>query len=520
MAGRFVSIVVLMLLGASAPLCAQGAGSPTKPLSFASVTTSPGSSHTCGLTSAGSAYCWGSNDYGQLGTGTTDDATTPTAVAGGLTFAKVSVGSQHTCAITTGGAAYCWGYIGGLETNQCPGPQCATSPVALEGGLKFASLSSGKAYTCAVTAAGTAYCWGSHDSDELGVGTLCDDNPAKCAPLAPAPVAGRLKFATVSAGPDHACGLTTTGRAYCWGSDASGKLGVGSVETPCSNPLFSCSMSPVPVAGVLRFASVSAGAATTCGVTTAGAAYCWGSNASGQVGGQTTQGCTGIMTGRTPCAWSPVAVSGGLKFATVIASGDHTCGLTTNGTLYCWGDVADLGAPATTRCSRGMCAAAPVALPVGGLKFANLSVASGHICGIATTGAAYCWGMNRSGQLGNGTTDDSDHPTLISGLNSTCDQFGVAYNQDNACFDTRPIPLTPTFIPVPADAPVTPRPAILLLRVSRDGRTLEALVYGPSNVQTFNAQALDMARALRWLPAQKNGAPVEAWIMWRFEPTR
>jgi len=128
--------------------------------------------------------------------------------------------------------------------------------------------------------------------------------------------------------------------------------------------------------------------------------------------------------------------------------------------------------------------------------------------------------MNRSGQLGNGTTDDSDHPTLISGLNSTCDQFGVAYNQDNACFDTRPIPLTPTFIPVPADAPVTPRPAILLLRVSRDGRTLEALVYGPSNVQTFNAQALDMARALRWLPAQKNGAPVEAWIMWRFEPTR
>ena len=74
MAGRFVSIVVLMLLGASAPLCAQGAGSPTKPLSFASVTTSPGSSHTCGLTSAGSAYCWGSNDYGQLGTGTTDDA--------------------------------------------------------------------------------------------------------------------------------------------------------------------------------------------------------------------------------------------------------------------------------------------------------------------------------------------------------------------------------------------------------------------------------------------------------------
>jgi len=101
-----------------------------------------------------------------------------------------------------------------------------------------------------------------------------------------------------------------------------------------------------------------------------------------------------------------------------------------------------------------------------------------------------------------------------------CDQFGPAYNQDNLCFDTRPVPLSPTLIPVSSDAPVFPRQAILLIKVSRNGTTLEARVYAPSNVDTFNNEALDMARNLRWNPAQKNGEPVEAWVQWPFQPVR
>ncbi len=101
-----------------------------------------------------------------------------------------------------------------------------------------------------------------------------------------------------------------------------------------------------------------------------------------------------------------------------------------------------------------------------------------------------------------------------------CDQFGPAYNQDNLCFDTRPVPLSSTRIPVAADAPVFPRQAILLIRVSRDGATVEARVYVPSNVETFNNEARDMARTLRWNPAQKNGEPVEAWVQWPFQPVR
>jgi serine/threonine protein kinase len=101
-----------------------------------------------------------------------------------------------------------------------------------------------------------------------------------------------------------------------------------------------------------------------------------------------------------------------------------------------------------------------------------------------------------------------------------CDRFGPAYNQDNLCFDTRPVPLSPTLIPVPQDAPVFPRQAILLMRVSRNGTTQEARVFVPSNVETFNNEALDMAKNLRWNPAQKNGEPTEAWVQWPFQPVR
>src|SRR6267143_1176992 len=101
-----------------------------------------------------------------------------------------------------------------------------------------------------------------------------------------------------------------------------------------------------------------------------------------------------------------------------------------------------------------------------------------------------------------------------------CDQYGPAYNQDNLCFDTRPLPLSLTRIPVPDDATMVPRQAILLIHVSKDGSTLEARVFGPSNLDTFNNEALDMAKTLRWNPAQKNGEPVDAWVQWIFQPVR
>ncbi|HEY6808020.1 MAG TPA: TonB family protein, partial [Gemmatimonadales bacterium] len=126
--------------------------------------------------------------------------------------------------------------------------------------------------------------------------------------------------------------------------------------------------------------------------------------------------------------------------------------------------------------------------------------------------------------------------TVVAGLNTTiqvameesdnstrsdpCGLYGPAYNQNSMCWDTRPVPLTPTFIPVPSDAPIFPRQVILLVHVSKDGETIEARVFSGSNVETFNQQALDLAKLIKWNPAQKNGDAVDAWVQWPFQPTR
>ena len=101
-----------------------------------------------------------------------------------------------------------------------------------------------------------------------------------------------------------------------------------------------------------------------------------------------------------------------------------------------------------------------------------------------------------------------------------CGEPGPAYNPGGICFDSRPIAQMATTIPIPADAPMMPREAILYVKVSRDGGTLEARVFSPSNDATFNEHALDLAKIVRWNPAQKNGEPVEAWTQLRVVPVR
>jgi hypothetical protein len=101
-----------------------------------------------------------------------------------------------------------------------------------------------------------------------------------------------------------------------------------------------------------------------------------------------------------------------------------------------------------------------------------------------------------------------------------CDRYGPNYNQDNVCFDEKPVSLTSTYIPIAADATETPRAAILLIQVSSDGLTLEVREFVGSNVATFTNQAIDMAKTLRWQPAKKNGEPVEAWVQYQFLPRR
>jgi regulator of chromosome condensation (RCC1) repeat-containing protein/Regulator of Chromosome Condensation (RCC1) repeat protein len=296
-------------------------------VTFAAV--SAGFDNTCGVTAAGAAYCWGANNDGQLGDGTGGTQLSPVLVAGGVSFVAVSVGGLHTCGITAAGAAYCWGFNSGGQLGDGTTTSRLT-PVLVAGGVSFAAVSAGFDNTCGVTAARAAYCWGENASGQLGDGTGGIQ-------LSPVLVAGGVSFAAVSAGGGHTCGLTAAGAAYCWGLNNSGQLGDGTTTDRSS---------PVLVAGGASFAAVSAGGGHTCGLTAAGAAYCWGRNSNtGYANGSGELG-DGTTTDRS----SPVLVAGGASFAAVSAGGGHTCGLTAAGAAYCWGanNVGEIGDGTTT----------------------------------------------------------------------------------------------------------------------------------------------------------------------------
>jgi alpha-tubulin suppressor-like RCC1 family protein len=206
-----------------------------------------------------------------------------------------------------------------------------------------------------------------------------------------------LSFRQVSAGGGHTCGVTTDDRAFCWGNNLSGQLGAG--------PVGDFSLTPVTVAGGLRFRSVSVGSHHTCGVTTNSRAYCWGDNSVGQLGNGTT-------SFENP---TPVAVSGGLQFRQVSAASFHTCGVTTDDRAFCWGlnHQGQLGDGTTNQRLRP-------ARVVGGLPFRQVSAgqlsafAATNTCGVTTSNVAYCWGSNFFGQLGIGSRDEEPHPRPVA----------------------------------------------------------------------------------------------------------
>jgi alpha-tubulin suppressor-like RCC1 family protein len=338
--------------------------------------------HTCGLTSSGAAYCWGFNQFGQVGDSSTANRLAPVAVAGGLAFTSLTAGGYYACGLTSSGIAYCWGRnsVGELGDGSTT---TRLAPVAVAGGLAFASLAAGREHTCGLTSSGAAYCWGWNIYGQLGDGSRFD-HPT------PVAVAGGLAFASLIAGNYFTCGLTAGGVAYCWGDNAYGQLGDGSTTDRWT---------PVAVAGALVFASLTAaGHDHTCGLTIGGAAYCWGSNRFGQLGDDLT---TDHLT--------PVPVGGGLVFASLTAGWDHTCGLTSGGAAYCWGynGHGELGDGSTTT------RLAPIAV-AGGLAFASLTAGNSYTCGLTSSAAAYCWGTNYLGQLGDGSTTDRWTPVAVA----------------------------------------------------------------------------------------------------------
>lgn len=348
--------------------------------------TSAGQQHTCALSAAGQAYCWGSNQYGQLGDGTGTQRTRPRLVAGGHSWASLTAGHWHTCGITAAGDGYCWGYGGdgrlgiGSTVNRST-PQ----PVAVTGGDTWQILTAGERHTCGMTPDGRAYCWGHNFRGQLGDGTSTSRTSRVL-------VVDEHAWQVVSAGARHTCGVATTGDTYCWGDRDSGRLGNGASGTAAVRR-------PNLVLGGHKWTHVSAGGDHSCGITTVGDGYCWGRGSSGQRGDGNT-----VSTQTTP-----TIILNDHRWTSLDAGITNTCGITPTGQAYCWGSngQGQIGNGTT-----GGAQTAP-ALVSGGFTWTTVDPGNEHACGTTNSRDAYCWGRGTQGQIGNGTAGTTIYSTPV-----------------------------------------------------------------------------------------------------------
>lgn len=347
---------------------------------------------SCGLSTSGSAFCWGSGIWGGLGNGDTVPVAGAVPVSGGYQFTQISAGTYYTCGITTAGKLYCWGndgYGGQMGDGNPPSGNLIPIPQPAGNGMTFTQVSVGDDQSCGISA-GVTYCWGAGNHGALGNG----DTVNHYTPVAVSLPGGVSGFASLASGWGFTCALTSAGAAYCWGTNANGYLGIGSSSTAYSDV-------PVAVAGGHTFTMLAAGTQSVCGLTSAGTVYCWGQDTNGN-------NTSGVE-------WSPAAVQqSGLTFTTLSMKGVHACALTAAGAAYCWGDNSGGALGTGSFTSTG---ATPAAV-TGGYTFSTVFAVGISTCGYTTSKTMYCWGSNQSQELGLPATADSMYaaPQPVPGL--------------------------------------------------------------------------------------------------------
>jgi alpha-tubulin suppressor-like RCC1 family protein len=366
------------------------------PLSIAMVTS--GEHHSCALTQAGEAWCWGSGQAGELGNGELAGSNVPVPVATQLRFITVSAGQAHTCALTENGAAWCWGWNAYFQRGNTMDTATAR-PVAVTGGHRFVALDAGAHHTCALKDDGSAWCWGYNRFGQVGDGTT---NTAG----QPAAVQSSLRFTQISAGGHHTCGLATnpTGsNVHCWGANAVGQLGAGT-DTLLSTV-------PARVAGAVRLSQISAGFDHTCGLDHT-QLYCWGGNGHGQLANGSS------FPHGLPGATSPTSSPSGVGFRSVSAGTFVTCGIAIDRRAYCWGhgSAGQLGNGDTSDHFHPQAIVLqPTQLHRGDLlTFSTISPGSEHTCGSTMENIVYCWGSGSLGQLGRAGTFSALLPLRVN----------------------------------------------------------------------------------------------------------
>ena len=385
---------------------------------------SGGVTHSFGMTTSGQLYAWGSNEYGQLGDGTTVNKSIPTLISfeglqSGETIRDVFAGQYHTFVVTTNGRVYSWGWnrygqlgdgTSGTSQNENIADKSTPTLISFPAGEIIRNVVADQDHSLAVTTTGRLYTWGRNNFGQLGNNTLAD-NSTPTLILFP----GGETIRNVAAGINHSLAVTTTGQVYAWGSNLYGQLGDNTLANKSTPTLISFNgLNNLNDGETMR--DVVAGGEYSHAVTTNGRVYSWGSNNRGQLGDGTsgTSQNQNIANKSTPTLISFTGLQNGETISNVDIGAQNSMAVTTIGRVYAWGWnlFGQLGDNTLANKST------PTLISFTGLQngetIRNIFLGNGHSLAVTTNNRLYAWGFNNSSQLGDGATANKQIPTLVS----------------------------------------------------------------------------------------------------------
>ncbi len=372
-----------------------------------------GDGTVCALTNPSSTgRCWGQNNYGQLGNGTTANSTTPVAVSqgampAGVTLKSISVGLESTCAIASNDKAYCWGrnnvnQLGNGTTTNSASP-VAVSQGAMPAGATVKSISANYSYACAIASNDKAYCWGQNNYGQLGNGTTTNSATPVAVSQGAMPAGATVK--SISASLENTCAIASNDKAYCWGRNNVSQLGNGT-NTNSTTPV-AVSQGAIPAGATVK--SISAGWSHVCVVASNDRVYCWGRDNNQGYGGE--EGTSYIAY---PYAVAQGAIPAAVNFRSISTRAPYTCAIGTNSRAYCWGynGSGQLGDGSNTGSKN------PVVVLQGAMNgsatIKQITTGDNTTCVLSSDNKAYCWGSNSKGQFGVGSTTSSASPVKVN----------------------------------------------------------------------------------------------------------
>ncbi|GEM_PF-1640009 len=358
----------------------------------------------------------------------------------------ISTGPSHACGVKDDGTLWCWGYNSEGEVGE-PGRSFISYPEQISPTIEWVTVSAGYNHTCGIDINGDLYCWGDNSYGELGNGTF-ENSPY------PVKVLSSEKWSDVKAGYLFTCGLTTDNIMECWGDNTSGKLGDGGIEgyrnypSPVTGPFYwekfavgdnhtcainmndhtvwcwgknnnyqlgittvSYSSSPTR-ASTRRWLDISASSDHTCAVSEDGSLWCWGYENYFPGDVEFYYGMTQGSTGNPPHK-----VTDSTDWTSVSCGVHQNCALKNDGSLWCWGRnvrgvLMDL---------QGNIILTPV--QTGTSSWQKISIGDDYICAIKDDGTLWCWGKNNEGEVGTGESGITLYPEYIS--SKTIDNFAL-----------------------------------------------------------------------------------------------